>query len=319
MYNDGVDGINTPSIINSIVWNNLGQDDKLIISNTITGTIYNYTATVVITQSLVQGAGVSDSSWISGTYVDGGGNIDEDPLFLEEIDPSTAPTTTGNLRLQTSSPAIDAGENEYVPDGIVTDLDKAARIQDGNADGTAIVDMGAYEAGGFFQLGVTKSGNGSGLVTSSPTGINCGNDCSGFFEGDTGVNLSATPDGDSVFNGWSGACSGLNECKITMNGAKSVEAVFIKKRLLTVELTGSGTGIVTSQPAGIDCGSDCDEQYPDGTAVNLSANADSGSDFAGWSGDCSGDGICVLSMDGAKTVTASFEAYNKIEFPIIFR
>ncbi len=95
---------------------------------------------------------MSDSSWISGTYVDGGGNIDEDPLFLEDIDPSTAPTTSGNLRLQSTSPAVDKGENDYVPEGVLTDLDGKARIQDGNADGDAVVDMGAYETGGYLPV-----------------------------------------------------------------------------------------------------------------------------------------------------------------------
>ena len=226
MYNDGVDGINTPSIINSIVWNNLGQDDKLIVNNTITGTIYNYTATVLIVQSLVQGAGVSGSSWISGTYLDGGGNIDEDPLFITSIDPSTAPTTTGNLRLQPSSPAIDEGENDYVLDGVLTDLDGKARIQDGNADGEADVDMGAYETGGQIQLSLTKSGTGSGVVTSSPLGINCGDECSDFFSQDSKVTLSAVPEEGSIFTGWSGDCSGKGDCVLTMDVEKTVNANF---------------------------------------------------------------------------------------------
>jgi hypothetical protein len=76
--------------------------------------------------------------------VDGGGNIDKDPIFILGIDPSSAPTTTGNLRLKTGSPAIDAGDNTYIA-GFPTDLDGEARMVDGNLDGTGTVDMGAYE------------------------------------------------------------------------------------------------------------------------------------------------------------------------------
>jgi len=75
--------------------------------------------------------------------VNDGGNIDTDPLFVTPIDPSTAPTTTGNLRLQSNSPAIDVGNNDFVT--VPTDLDGKPRIVDGNGDITATVDMGAYE------------------------------------------------------------------------------------------------------------------------------------------------------------------------------
>ena len=55
---------------------------------------------------------------------------------------------------------------------------------------------------------------------------------------------------------------------------------------LTVSLTGSGS--VTSSPAGIDCGSDCAETLAAGSSVTLSATPASGAMFTGWGGDCSG-------------------------------
>jgi DNA-binding beta-propeller fold protein YncE len=77
-------------------------------------------------------------------------------------------------------------------------------------------------------------------------------------------------------------------------------------RTLTVSRAGSGSGAVSSAPAGIDCGADCGESYPNGTSVTLSATASATSDFAGWSGACTGTGACVLTMDAAKAVTATF-------------
>ena len=75
---------------------------------------------------------------------------------------------------------------------------------------------------------------------------------------------------------------------------------------LTVGKAGTGSGTVTSSPAGINCGSDCSESYASGTSVTLTASAAGGSTFAGWSGACSGTGTCSVSMTAARSVTATF-------------
>ena len=65
---------------------------------------------------------------------------------------------------------------------------------------------------------------------------------------------------------------------------------------LIVVKNGSGSCTVTSYPPGIDCGSDCSENYPEGTEVTLGVSPDPGSVFGGWSGGgCSGIDGCVLS------------------------
>ncbi len=75
---------------------------------------------------------------------------------------------------------------------------------------------------------------------------------------------------------------------------------------LTVTKAGTATGTVTSVPAGISCGSDCSESYPSGWSVTLTASVTTGSAFAGWSGACTGTGTCTVTMDAAKSVTATF-------------
>jgi hypothetical protein len=77
-----------------------------------------------------------------------------------------------------------------------------------------------------FTLTVTKSGTGTGTVTSSPAGIDCGSDCSEAYSSGTSVTLTAMPDGSSYFVGWSGACSGVGPCTVTMDAAKSANANF---------------------------------------------------------------------------------------------
>lgn len=58
---------------------------------------------------------------------------------------------------------------------------------------------------------------------------------------------------------------------------------------------------------GISCGSDCTESYTENTEISLSAVADWGSRFAGWSGACPGDEACILNMTEDKPVTATFD------------
>lgn len=75
---------------------------------------------------------------------------------------------------------------------------------------------------------------------------------------------------------------------------------------LTTVLAGTGTGSVTSIPAGISCGVDCTESYLNNTVVTLTATPATGSTFTGWSGACSGTGSCAVTLSSAKTVTATF-------------
>lgn len=81
---------------------------------------------------------------------------------------------------------------------------------------------------------------------------------------------------------------------------------------LNVTKTGTGSGVVVGSPVGISCGSDCSEEYSNGTLVTLTAIADAGSKFSGWSGACSGTGSCTVTMNTAKTVTAIFDSQPNI-------
>jgi len=69
------------------------------------------------------------------TPVPGTGEISVDPMFR---DPAN-----GDYRLAPGSPSIDAGTNDDAP---ATDLEGHLRPIDGDGDGTAVVDMGAFEA-----------------------------------------------------------------------------------------------------------------------------------------------------------------------------
>jgi hypothetical protein len=161
-------------------------------------------------------------------------------------------------------------------------------------------------------LTVTVEGDANGTVTSSPAGIDCGTDCTETYTSVTGVTLTAHPEGSAAFAGWSGACTGSAlTCTLTMDRSRSVTATFTNKPVLIVKADGNGQGTVMSTPAGINCGTDCNEPYNQGTSVKLTAAPDSTSTFGGWSGcTVTGPLTCTVTMDASQTVTATFDVQN---------
>jgi hypothetical protein len=79
---------------------------------------------------------------------------------------------------------------------------------------------------------------------------------------------------------------------------------------LTVTDPGTGTGTVTSSPAGINCGATCTANFASGTVVTLMESPGSGSTFAGWSGSCTGTGACSVTLSAAASVTATFNTFS---------
>ena len=158
-----------------------------------------------------------------------------------------------------------------------------------------------------FMLTVTPPENGT--ITSSPSGINCGSDCSQAYPAEDQITLTATPDEGAEWTEWGGACSGAaTTCVVTMDSDKTVSGSFLGagERLLTVEKTGAGK--VTSDPSGIDCGSTCTKAFTQDQDVTLTATPDLNSEFLGWTGatDCAETTTCTVTMDESKTVQAEF-------------
>ena len=132
-----------------------------------------------------------------------------------------------------------------------------------------------------------------------------------FTSGST-VDVFPLPEPGYLFDHWSGDCSGSDACTVTMDGNRSVTAVFQEAALLTVIDSGTGAGSVTASLDGIDCGIDCSETYPLGSSVTLTAvPSDNYNRFLGWSGSgisCPGTDPCSVTLDADLVVTAEFEA-----------
>lgn len=82
----------------------------------------------------------------------------------------------------------------------------------------------------------------------------------------------------------------------------------------TLTVATTGTGLITSSPSGIDCGTDCTEQYDEGESVTLTASGAFNS--VAWSGCDSGgatnDTTCSVTMDSDHTVNVSFGSGNEV-------
>jgi len=169
----------------------------------------------------------------------------------------------------------------------------------------------AFNGPSSFELEVAlASAPGSGTVTSTPAGIDCPGTCTADFPVDAEVELEALPGPGFEFTGWGVACAGNpNPCTVSMDQDRLVSAVFdpVPTFELTVVPDGSGSGTVTSIPDGIDCPGICTADFDENEKVVLEAAASPRSSFVRWGGACSGNGTCVVSMDQARNVTATFE------------
>ncbi|NER11878.1 T9SS type A sorting domain-containing protein [Leptobacterium flavescens] len=266
------------SIYNSVSFGNTVQDPSLA-DNTIRDISVG-----------IDGSPAGSNNYISGDPTDlglgtGFNQLTEDP-FLNSADAdgedNIPGTTDDGLFPDLSSVLIDAGDNNRI--NRITDITGQSRIM-GNT-----VDVGAYERIVPRILTVLIEGNGS---VDPPGGT--------FSDGEI-VSLTATPDEGWEFEGWSGDATGNeNPLIITMDADKEITATFRRiQRTLIVNIEGNGR----VDPA--------ERTFDDGETVSLTAVPDEGWEFAGWSGDATGNSNpLTIVMDTDKEITATFSRIRR--------
>jgi hypothetical protein len=164
-----------------------------------------------------------------------------------------------------------------------------------------------------YPLNIDFGGSGSGTVACD-TGSGPEACTPEYPEGEL-VTVIATPGSGSEFGGWTGDCDAVvgDECEVTMDAEKTIEATFILEEAVSLMLIKGGHaegGTVTSSPAGINCGPACgveSAEFAEGETVTLTATPASGYVFAGWLGcKYAAPGKCEITLDAASEVTAVF-------------
>jgi Fibronectin type III domain len=87
---------------------------------------------------------------------------------------------------------------------------------------------------------------------------------------------------------------------------------------LKVAKAGTGSGTVTSSPAGISCGSTCESSFEPGTLVKLTGTPAAGSKAVVWSGcdSVNGSNQCEVTVSGTKEVTATFNLIPSFQLSV---
>jgi len=126
-------------------------------------------------------------------------------------------------------------------------------------------------------------GASTGYTLSTPIGGTCG----GTLVGSTYTTSAIT-----------GNCTVITSC-------------LINPYTLTVNKAGTGSGIVSSSPIGINCGATCSYPFDYNTSVDLTPSSGVGSTFAGWSGDADCvDGLITMSANKICTATFALNSYT---------
>lgn len=158
-------------------------------------------------------------------------------------------------------------------------------------------------------LSLLFAGDGSGRVASTPPGIDCPGSCAADFPAGSDVTLTATPSPGSVFDRWTGFCLGTAPtCLVVMSADREQVAQFADAPLAHVELKVAidGQGRMTSMPAGIDCPGTCSAAFAQGTVITLHAAPATGWHLDAWSGACTGNADCTVTLDAPRQAHALF-------------
>ena len=212
------------------------------------------------------------------------------------------------------SPLVDLDTTSACDDNS-TDLSGEGRSRDGDADGILGCDVGAVERPDAVNLNVAHTGNGDGQVNLTEFAMVCysPDDCDWPLEPGLTYLLEPVADNGSQFIGWGGGCSGTGNCLITMNNAQNVTAEFalvtnpVTLTVNTFRTENYQQATVSSNPAGISCGSTCSFDFEENETVVLMANPQPDTVVDYW------DNCHEVSVDGLSCTVYLGSVDEKIE------
>ena len=149
------------------------------------------------------------------------------------------------------------------------------------------------------RFGLTVNKSGTGTVTSSPAGIDCGSTCTATYDSGTLVTLTASPATGATFANWSGpgGCTGTGTCSVTLTAARSVTATFsVATYSIAAVASPTAGGTVTCTP----------NPVTHGSSSTCTAAPGAGYTFAAFSGACTGASCTLKNVTATPSVTATF-------------
>jgi len=207
---------------------------------------------------------------------------------------NTGPTSGADLG------TIQAGASPE-PVGVGSSLTYTADVlNQGPKDATGVTLTDTLPNGVSFVSATATQG--SCIQSHGIVSCNIGSLASAF---DAQVTIVVTPTAPGTISNTMSVTAVESDLVPANNAAEQASTVLTPYKL-TITKTGNGSGSVGTPDGLINCGTACSATYLSGTVVNLNQAADSGSLFQTWGGTCSGNGSCSVTMDGDKTITASF-------------
>jgi Divergent InlB B-repeat domain len=200
---------------------------------------------------------------------------------------------SANSQTTISGQTLDAGRNDYYGHSL---------------PGFDVQDSGWLTRLPQQRLSVTvqTTGTRTGVVRLvSPTSFECARSCTLELDRGLAATLVAAPRAGARFLHWTGACTGSGSCRVTLDSARTVTAVF---GVTTFRLTTSvgGQGKISSTPGGVSCPRRCSAAFKADSSIRLRAAALPGFRFAGWTGSCRGTRPCIVKLNRDRTVRAMF-------------
>lgn len=279
---------------------------------------YSVTPTPLMTGTIVQNIGFTQPTWVpvgSVVGLEASGGYSGNPLTFASLTPSicsvdnpgTCPNQATACKVNVAVRGLAQGKctlafnqagNEYYDSAPQRTLDlrvgdpRNQTITFGSAPMVPLNGVGHVGATASSGLPVTFTSNTPSICTvsgSMVTGVAVGS-----------CTIAARQNGDFYY----AAVEAVQTFNVTANTGTVV---------LSVSKAGGGGGTVTSSPAGINCGTACAGNFTTGNSVMLSATANSDSFFTGWSGSCGGTGSCTVTMNAARSVTATFASNTSIQ------
>ena len=153
-------------------------------------------------------------------------------------------TSTGTFLTKWGNPGTGNGKFLF-PGGVIVDPTGDVYVADSDNNRIQKFAYGTIPANST--LNVSKTGQGAGTITSVPSGIDCGSDCSELYQWGAIITLTAQSDLSSTFSGWAG-CDSVNgnQCIIDMTGDQAVTAAFTLPSQLSINEGAIGSEFIIS-------------------------------------------------------------------------